>query len=88
MALDGERGKQEEEKKKKKKKKKRKKKEQGAQKSGSLFAATMGENDPALRAGGRGLSDPWADSAGAWEIPWTEEPGRLQSMGSQRVGLD
>ena len=24
----------------------------------------------------------------AWTIPWTEEPGRLQSMGSQRVGLD
>ena len=24
----------------------------------------------------------------AWEIPWTEEPGRLQSMGSWRVGLD
>ena len=22
----------------------------------------------------------------AWEIPWTEEPGELQSMGSQRVG--
>ena len=22
----------------------------------------------------------------AWEIPGTEEPGRLQSMGSQRVG--
>ena len=22
----------------------------------------------------------------AWEIPWTEEPGRLQSMGSQRDG--
>ena len=22
----------------------------------------------------------------AWEIPWTEEPGRLQSVGSQRVG--
>ena len=22
----------------------------------------------------------------AWEVPWTEEPGRLQSMGSQRVG--
>ena len=21
----------------------------------------------------------------AWEIPWTEKPGRLQSMGSQRV---
>ena len=22
----------------------------------------------------------------AWRIPWTEEPGNLQSMGSQRVG--
>ena len=24
----------------------------------------------------------------AWRIPWTEEPGRLQSMGLQRVGHD
>ena len=24
----------------------------------------------------------------AWEIPWTEEPGRLQSTESQRVGHD
>ena len=24
----------------------------------------------------------------AWKIPWTEEPVRLQSMGSQRVGED
>ena len=24
----------------------------------------------------------------AWEIPWTEEPGRLQSMGSLRVRYD
>ena len=24
----------------------------------------------------------------AWEIPWMEEPGGLQSMGSQRVGHD
>ena len=24
----------------------------------------------------------------AWEIPWTEEPGRLQSMGSQTVEHD
>ena len=24
----------------------------------------------------------------AWEIPWTEECGRLQSMGLQRVGHD
>ncbi|XP_045645525.1 thyrotropin-releasing hormone-degrading ectoenzyme-like [Ursus americanus] len=68
MALDGERGEQEEEKKKKKKKKKRKKKkeeeEEGAEKNSSPFAATMGENDAALRAGGRGLSDPWTDSVG------------------------
>ena len=24
----------------------------------------------------------------AWKIPWLEEPGRLQSMGSMRVGHD
>ena len=24
----------------------------------------------------------------AWKIPWMEEPGRVQSMGSQRVGHD
>ena len=24
----------------------------------------------------------------AWKIPWTEEPGELQSMGSLRVGHD
>ena len=24
----------------------------------------------------------------AWKIPWTEEPGRLQSMGSLRIGHD
>jgi len=24
----------------------------------------------------------------AWKIPWTEKPGRLQSVGSQRVGHD
>ena len=24
----------------------------------------------------------------AWKIPWMEKPGRLQSLGSQRVGLD
>ena len=24
----------------------------------------------------------------AWKIPWVEEPGRLQSMGSERVGHD
>ena len=24
----------------------------------------------------------------AWKIPWMEQPGQLQSMGSQRVGHD
>ena len=24
----------------------------------------------------------------AWRVPWTEEPGGLQSMGSERVGHD
>ncbi|KAG8514206.1 Thyrotropin-releasing hormone-degrading ectoenzyme, partial [Galemys pyrenaicus] len=67
MALDGERGELEEEKKKKKKKKKRKKKkeeEEGAEKTSLPFPARMGETDTAHRAGGRGLSDPWADSVG------------------------
>ena len=33
---------------------------------------------------------PWATHSSilAWKIPWTEEPGRLQSMGLQRVGQD
>ena len=29
-----------------------------------------------------------ASSILAWKIPWMEEPGRLQSMGSLRVGHD
>ena len=39
-----------------------------------------------------GLEDPLEkkmathSSTLAWKIPWMEEPGRLQSMGSQRVG--
>ena len=41
-----------------------------------------------------GLEDPLEkemaphSSTLAWKIPWTEEPGRLQSMGSQRVRPD
>ena len=30
----------------------------------------------------------WHSSILAWRIPWTEEPGGLQSTGSQRVGHD
>ena len=39
-----------------------------------------------------GWEDPLEEQMGthssilAWEIPWAEEPGGLQSMGSQRVG--
>ena len=46
------------------------------------------------RVGSLGREDPLEkemathSSTLAWEIPWTEEPGRLQSMGSQRVGHD
>ena len=41
-----------------------------------------------------GWEDPLEDSMAthsiilAWRIPWTEEPGRLQSMGLQRMGQD
>ena len=35
---------------------------------------------------GRGIAT--HSSILAWRIPWTEESGELQSMGSQRVGLD
>ena len=41
-----------------------------------------------------GLEDPlekemaFHSSTLAWKVPWTEEPDRLQSMGSQRVGPD
>ena len=63
---------------------------------GSLLAQTV-KSLPAVR-------ETWARSLGgedplekemathsnilAWRIPWTEEPGRLWSMGSQRVGHD
>ena len=38
------------------------------------------------RSSGEGNGNP--HSILAWRIPWTEEPGGLQSMGSQRVGYD
>ena len=42
-------------------------------------ARSLGQEDP--------LEEGMATHSGilAWEIPWTEEPGVLQSMGSQRV---
>ena len=39
---------------------------------------------------GRSLEEEMAthSSTVAWRTPWTEEPGGLQTMGSQRVGQD
>ena len=62
----------------------------------SLVAQAV-ENLPALRETWvlfLGREDPLAkgmathSSILAWEIPWTEEPPRLRSMGSQRVRHD
>jgi len=52
--------------------------------------STMGET----RVRALGWEDPLEkekaihSSTIAWKTPWTEEPGSLQSMGSQRVGHD
>ena len=55
------------------------------------------KNSPAMwetRVPSLGREDPLEkemaihSSAIAWKIPWTEELGRLQSMGLQRVGHD
>ena len=66
-------------------------------KLGASLVAQMVKNLPALwetQVQSLGREDPLEEemathsSVFAWEIPWTEEPGRLQSMGSQRVGHD
>ena len=47
-----------------------------------------------MQVGSLGQKDPLEEemaphsSTLAWKIPWTEEPDRLQSMGSQRVRHD
>ena len=49
---------------------------------------------PTSKVGPRWKEDPLEEEMAthssilAWEIPWTEEPGGLQSTGSQRVGHD
>ena len=59
--------------------------------------AQMVKNLPAVRetwVRSLGREDPLEEGMAthssilAWRIPWTEEPGGLQSMGSQRVGHD
>ena len=65
--------------------------------NGTSLVAQMVKHLPAMqetRVRSLGWEDPLQkemathSSALAWKIPWTEEPGRLQSMGLQRVGHD
>ena len=47
-----------------------------------MLAWSLGEKDPLEKDVATHSDIP------AWRIPWTEEPGMLQSMGSQRIGHD
>ena len=64
-------------------------------KKGAFLVAQIVKNLPAMRetkVGSLSQEDPLEDETAihssilAWKIPWTEEPGGLQSVGSQRVG--
>ena len=46
------------------------------------WVRSLGQEDPLEES----MAPP--SSILVWRIPWTEEPGWLQSMGSQRVGCD
>ena len=59
--------------------------------------AQLVKNSPVMQetwVGSLGLEDPLEKEMAthsrilAWRTPWTEKPGGLQSMGSQRVGHD
>ena len=60
------------------------------------FPGGSDSKESACNAGDLGPILGWEDPLGKgmathssvlhWEIPWTEEPGELQSLGSQRVG--
>ena len=62
------------------------------------FLGGSAVKNPSVHAGDLGSNLGWEDpldkemathsSILAWEIPWAEEPGGLQSMGSQRVRQD
>ena len=65
--------------------------------AGASLVAQMIKNLPAMQetsVRSLGQGDPLGKRMAthsnilAWRIPWTEEPGRLQSMGSQRVSHD
>ena len=62
-----------------------------------LCVAQMAKNPPAMQetwVQSLGCEDPMKEgmathsSIFSWRIPWTEEPGELQSMGSKRVRQD
>ena len=62
-----------------------------------VFPSGAVVKNPPAKAGDARLILGWEDplegmakhsSILSWEIPWAEEPGGLQSMGSQRVGHD
>ena len=65
--------------------------------TGASLVAQMVKNLPAMQetwVQSLGQKDPLEEEMAthssilAWRIPWIEEPSRLQSMGSQRVGHD
>ena len=51
-------------------------------KAGDTWVQSLGQEDPLEK------EIATHSSLLAWRIPWIEEPGELQSMGSQRVGQD
>ena len=61
-----------------------------------LLGGTVVKGPPAMQDAGStpgsgrspGIGNATHSSILAWKIPWTEEPGGLQSMGLQRVGHD
>ena len=53
-----------------------------AQETQEMCVSSLGREDPLEQ------EEATHSSILAWKIPWTEEPGRLQSMGSQRIGHD
>ena len=61
---------------------------------GTSLVVQMVKSPPAKRVRSLAWENPLEEGMAthssilAWEIPWTEEPGRLQSSGSQRVGDD
>ena len=72
----------------------------GCQSIHGVLSGSAGKASPAMqetqemRAQSLGRADPLEEEMAThssiltWEIPWTEEPGGLQPVGSQRVGHD